>query len=53
VKDIANELGTNSKNKNIKTGINWFQKCYQPRTNLTKDKNHNLPADSHNILNSY
>jgi hypothetical protein len=37
-----NEVATNSKNKNIRGlhgGINEFQRDYQPRSNLLKDKN--------------
>jgi hypothetical protein len=33
------------------TGINEFQKCYQPRTNLVNYENGDLLADSHSILN--
>jgi hypothetical protein len=36
-KDKIDELATNSKNKNIRdlyTGINYFKKGYQPRSNL-------------------
>jgi hypothetical protein len=41
LKDIINELESNSKNKNIRglyRGINVFKKGYQPRTNLAKDE---------------
>jgi hypothetical protein len=44
----------NSKNKNIRElfiGINEFMKGYQPRSNLVKDENGDLLADSDNILN--
>jgi hypothetical protein len=54
LKDKINELATNSKNKNIRDmyrGINEFKRCYQPRSNLVKDENGDLFADSHNILN--
>jgi hypothetical protein len=47
---------TNSKNKNIRDlyrGINKFKKGYQPRSNLVKDENGDLLADSHNILNRW
>jgi hypothetical protein len=43
----------NSKNKNIRDlyrGINDFKKGYQPRSNLVKDENGDLLADSHNNL---
>jgi hypothetical protein len=51
LKDNINELGMNSKNiRNLYTGINNCKKCYQPRSNLVKDKNGDLLADSH-ILN--
>jgi hypothetical protein len=51
-----NELATNSKNKNIRDlyrGINEFRKSYQPITNLVKDENGDLLADSHNVLNRW
>jgi hypothetical protein len=32
---------------------NEFKKGYQPRTNLVKDENGDLLADSHNILNRW
>jgi hypothetical protein len=34
-------------------GINEFKKRYQPRSNLVKDKNGDLLADSHNTLNRW
>jgi hypothetical protein len=46
----------NSKNKNIRAlyrGINECKKGYQLRNNLVKDKNVDLLADSHNILNRW
>jgi hypothetical protein len=49
-----NELATNSKNKNIRDlsrGINEFKRGYQPRSNIVKDENGDLLADSDNILN--
>jgi hypothetical protein len=48
-----NELATNSKKRNIRDlyRINKFMKEYQPRTNLVKDENGDLFADSHNIMN--
>jgi hypothetical protein len=33
--------------------INDFKKGYQPRSNLVKDENGDLLADSHNILNRW
>jgi F0F1-type ATP synthase gamma subunit len=54
LKDKVNELTTNSKNKNILDlyrGINEFKRSYQPRSNLVKDKNGDLLADSYIILN--
>jgi hypothetical protein len=45
---------SNSKNKNIRDlyrGINYFKRGHRPRSNLAKDENGNLLADSHNILN--
>jgi hypothetical protein len=54
LKDIINELESNSKNKNIRNlcrGINKFKKGYQPRTNLVKDVRGDLLADPHKILN--
>jgi hypothetical protein len=47
------ELETNSKLKNVRDlyqGINDFKKGYQPRTNMTKDKQGDLVVDSHSIL---
>jgi hypothetical protein len=44
----------NSKNKNIRDpyrGINEFKRGYQPRSNLVKDENGDLLADSNTILN--
>jgi hypothetical protein len=46
----------NSKNKNIRDlyrGINYFKRGYQPRSNLVKNENGDLLADSHNILNRW
>jgi hypothetical protein len=51
-----NELATNSKNKNIRAlyrGINEFMRGYQPRSNLVKDENGDLPADYNTILNRW
>jgi hypothetical protein len=55
-KDKFDGLATNSKNKNIRhlyRGINYFRKGYQPRSNLVKDENGDLLADSLNILNRW
>jgi hypothetical protein len=55
LKDKINELATNKKNKNIRDlyrGVNLFKRGYQPRSNLVKDKNGDLLADSH-ILNRW
>jgi hypothetical protein len=49
LKGKINELATNSKNKNIRDqywGINEFKWGYQPRSNLVKDENGDLLADS-------
>jgi Fe-S cluster assembly ATPase SufC len=54
LKEKVNELATNSKNENIRDlyrGINEFKKGYQRRNNLVQNKNGDLLADSHNILN--
>jgi hypothetical protein len=56
LKDKIDELATNSKNKNIRDlyrGINYFKKGYQPRSNLVKNENGDLLADSRNILNRW
>jgi hypothetical protein len=48
------ELETNSQNKNIRDlyrSINEFKKGYQPRTNMVKEENGDLLADSQSILN--
>ncbi|PNF31408.1 hypothetical protein B7P43_G04074 [Cryptotermes secundus] len=53
LKDKIDELAMNSKNKNIRDlyrGINDFKRGYQPSSNLVKDENGDLLADSHNIL---
>jgi hypothetical protein len=34
-------------------GINVFKKGYQPRSNLVKDENGDLLADSHDISNRW
>jgi hypothetical protein len=49
-------LATNNKNKDTRDlyrGINKFKKGHQPRTNLVKDENGDLLADSHYILNKW
>jgi hypothetical protein len=54
LKEKMNELATNSKNKNTRDlyrGINEFKRGYHRRSNLVKDENGDLLADSHNILN--
>jgi hypothetical protein len=54
LKGKIDELAKNSRNKNIRDlykGINDFKGGYQPRSNLVKDENDDLLADSHNILN--
>jgi hypothetical protein len=46
----------NSKNKNIRDlyrGINIFKRDYKPRSNLVKDENCDLLADSSNIVNRW
>jgi hypothetical protein len=53
LRDKINELSTNSKNKNIRDlyrRINELKMRYQPRSNLVKDENGDLLADSHNIF---
>jgi hypothetical protein len=48
LEDKINEIGLNSKNKNIKNlcrGITKFKKGYQPKTNLVKDERGDLLAD--------
>jgi hypothetical protein len=55
-KDKINEVAENSKNKNFRNlyrGINEFKRGYRPRNNLVNDENGDLPADSHNILNTW
>jgi hypothetical protein len=56
LKDKINELATNSKNKNIRDqckGINEFKRVHQPQSNLMKDENGELLADSHIVLNRW
>ncbi|PNF33516.1 hypothetical protein B7P43_G18394, partial [Cryptotermes secundus] len=53
LKDKIDELAMNSKNKSIRDlyrGINDFKRGYHPSSNLVKDENGDLLADSHNIL---
>jgi hypothetical protein len=50
------ELETNSKIKNIRDlcrGINEFKKDYKLRTNIVKEENGDLLANSHSILNRW
>jgi hypothetical protein len=56
MKEKNYELGAYRKNKNIwdlHRGINEFKKGYQLRTNIVKDENGDLLADSHSILNRW
>jgi uncharacterized phage infection (PIP) family protein YhgE len=56
MKDTINELATNIKNKNLRDlyrGMDEFKSGYQPTNNLVKDKNGDLHAYSHNILNRW
>jgi hypothetical protein len=53
LKDKIDELAMNNKNKNIKDlyrGIMDFKRGYEPRSNLVKDENGDLLADSHILL---
>jgi hypothetical protein len=46
----------NSKNKNIRDlyrGINEFKRGYQPQSNLVKDENDDLLANSDSIFNKW
>jgi hypothetical protein len=55
LKHKINELATHSKNKNnrdLYRGIHEFKKCYHPITNLVKDENSDILADSH-VLDSW
>ncbi|PNF39168.1 hypothetical protein B7P43_G01314 [Cryptotermes secundus] len=50
------EIAMSSKNKNIRDlyrGINDLKRGYLPSSNLVKDANGDLLADSHNILNRW
>jgi hypothetical protein len=55
LKHRINELATNSVNKKLETcrGIYDFKRGRQPRSNLVKNKNGCLLADSHNISNTW
>jgi hypothetical protein len=56
LKGKITELETDNKNRNIRDlyrGINEFKKRYQPRINIIKDENGNLPADPKNDLNRW
>jgi hypothetical protein len=56
LKDKINELEMNSKNKNVRDlyrGINGFMRGYQRRSNLVKDENGDLLADSNTIVNRW
>jgi hypothetical protein len=51
---FRNKKATHRKNKNIRDlygEIAEFKNGYQPRTNMVKDDNNDLPTDSNNILN--
>jgi hypothetical protein len=53
---VNDELATNRKDRNTRDtyrGINGFKWGYQPRSNLVKDENGDLLADSHNILSRW
>jgi hypothetical protein len=55
LEDKINDLATNRKNMNIRDlyrRINEFRRGYPPRSNLVKDKNGDLLAESYNILNT-
>jgi hypothetical protein len=50
------DFHTNSNIKNttaLHGSINEFKNGYQPRSNLIKDENNDLLADSHHILNRW
>jgi hypothetical protein len=56
LKGKINEPATNSKNKNTRDlyrRINEFKRGYEPRSNLVKDENGDLLADSSNIVNMW
>jgi hypothetical protein len=52
LKDKIDELATNSK-KNIRDLYKGLKRGHQPRSNLVKDENGDMLADSHNILNRW
>jgi hypothetical protein len=55
-KDKINELARSTKNKNIRDlcrGLNEFKRGLQLRSNLVKDENGDLLANSDNILNRW
>jgi hypothetical protein len=56
LKEKFNELEANSWNKNIRDVYRGRNECkmgYHHRTNLVKDENGDVPADSHNVLNRW
>ncbi|PNF21339.1 hypothetical protein B7P43_G02097 [Cryptotermes secundus] len=56
LKDKIDELAMNSRNKNIRDlyrGVNDFKRGYQPSSNLVRDENGDLLANSHSILNRW
>jgi hypothetical protein len=56
LKNSINEPAVNSKNMNIGDlyrGINEFNRGCQPRSNLVRDENGDLLADSHNSLSRW
>jgi hypothetical protein len=56
LKDRINELATNRKNYNFRDlyrGITVFKRDYQSRSNLMKDEDVDLLADSNYILNRW
>ena len=56
LKAKIDELENNSNIKNIRdlcSGINYYKKGFQPRTNIVRDKTDVLATDSHSILVSW
>jgi hypothetical protein len=54
LKGRINELPANSKTiRNLYVGIREFKTDYQPRSNLVKDEDCGLFANSYNILNRW
>jgi hypothetical protein len=43
-------LASNKNIRNVYRGVNKVKKCYQTRSNLPKNENGDLLADSHSIL---